>query len=337
MSRHTRGSAVPAALIEALSSASRVVVVSHVRPDGDAFGSALGLAGYLRAAGREVVVAGLRPVPSSYAFLAGVDGILEAEAYRGAAGDLLAVCDCGAAERLAAPLRPWLARLPTVCIDHHKTNDGFARIDYIDPSASSTAELVWRVGRKAGWPLEPATAEALWVGLVTDTGRFGYDNASPAALRCAAALQERGRIRTGWINEQVYGSVSETQLRLQALAIGSLRRSADGLVAVVSLTREQYAACGATSIDSENFVDLPRSIRGVRLAAFLYAADEGRTSRLSLRTTPPYDASAICREFGGGGHERAAGATLEEPVPAARERVFERLRRLAAAASGRAE
>ncbi len=325
---------VPQALIEALERATRVVIVSHVKPDGDAFGSALGLAGFLSAAGRRSVVTGLQPVPESYAFLTGVDAIVEPTAYRMADGDLIAVCDCGAADRIPEALRPCLAKLPSVCIDHHKSNAGFAQVDYIDPAASSTAELVWRVSRRAGWPLDSATAEALWVGLVTDTGRFGYDNTSPATLRCAMDLQDRGGVRTGWINEQIYGSLSEAQLRLQARAINSLRRTPDGRVALVSLTQADYAACCATSLDSENFVDLPRSLRGTCLAAFVYAAHDDNSSRFSLRTTPPYDASEICRGLGGGGHARAAGATLPEPVPAASERVFTLLREIA---SGRAE
>jgi len=316
------GVPVPDALVTALSTAKRVVVVSHVKPDGDAFGSALGLAGFLRAAGRTAVVVGLEPVPQTYAFLRGVADIVPAAAYVPAEGDVMAICDCGAPDRIPAPLQKAAAALPCVCIDHHKTNSGFSGTAYIDSAASSTAELVWRVARHAGWTLDAATAEALWVGVVTDTGRFAYDCTSPATLEFAADLLRRGGVRTAVVNEQVYGQVSEAQLRLQARAIESLLRSEDGRVAIVSLSQDDYAACGATSVDSENFVDIARSIRGVEAAAFLYASEEGRVTRVSLRSVPPYDASAFCQARGGGGHARAAGATLRMPVAEARGRVL---------------
>jgi nanoRNase/pAp phosphatase (c-di-AMP/oligoRNAs hydrolase)/lysophospholipase L1-like esterase len=321
----TSGSPVPEDLVAALAGAKRVVVLSHVKPDGDAFGSALGLVGYLRAAGHAAISVGLEPVPQTYAFLEGIGSIVPAERYEPADGDVVAICDCGALDRIPAALREVAARLPSVCIDHHKTNSGFAGPAYIDPAASSASELVWRIGRRAGWPLDAPTAEALWVGLVTDTGRFAYDCTSPATLRCAADVLERGGVRTAVINELVYGQVSEAQLRLQARAIGSLVRSDDGRVAVICLTQDDYVACATTSVDSENFVDIARSIRGVNVAAFLYAGEGGRVSRLSLRSLPPHDASDFCQKRGGGGHARAAGATLPMPVPEARTQVLKDL------------
>jgi len=321
-----QGLPVPDALVRALNEARRVVVVTHLKPDGDAFGSALGLAGYLRAAGRPALVLGLDPVTDTYSFLRGLSGDrLPADQYQPAEGDLMAICDCGGLDRIPEPLRVIAATLPTVCIDHHKTNAGFTPVAYIDPAASSTAELVWRVAQRAGWPMDEATAEALWVGLVTDTGRFAYDCTSPATLRCAADVLEQGRVQTSDINDAVYGRVSEARLRLQQRAIASLQRSPDGRVSIVSLTHEDYAACGATSAESENFVDIARSIRGVEVAAFLYAGEQGRVSRLSLRAAPPYDAGQFCQRFGGGGHARASGATLELPVPEARAQLLKLL------------
>ncbi len=317
--------APPGALQEALESARRVVVVSHEKPDGDAFGSALALAGFLRAAGRAAVAVGLEPVGDAYRFLRGLRDALPAEGFRPAEGDLVAICDCGAPDRIPATLREVVRGLPSVCIDHHKTNTGFAGPAYLDQGASSTAELIWRLACSAGWPLDPPTAEALWVGLVTDTGRFGYSNTSPAALECAADVLRRGQVDTAAVHEEIYGNQSPARLQLQQRAIASLVRAAGGRVALISLTAEDYAACAADARDSENFVDIARSIRGVDIAAFLYAGAEGRESRLSLRTRAPYDAAGFCRALGGGGHARAAGATLRLPIPAARRDVLERL------------
>lgn len=315
----------PAALLAALASARRVVIVSHEKPDGDAFGSALALAGFLRAAGRPAVAVGLEPVGDAYRFLRGLRDALSAEAYRPAEGDLVAICDCGAPDRIPGPLREAAARLPSVCIDHHKTNTGFKGLAYLDPAASSTAELIWRLACAAGWPMEPPTAEALWVGLVTDTGRFAYDCTSPATLECAADVLRRGSVDSAGINEELFGNISVARLQLQQRALASFERAAEGRIAVISLAAEDYAACAADARDSENFVDIARSIRGVDLAAFLYAGAEGRESRLSLRTRAPFDAAGFCRALGGGGHARAAGATLPLPIPEARREVLRRL------------
>ncbi len=316
---------VPDAMIEKLLSAPRVVIVSHVKPDGDAFGSTLALAHLLQNAGRNAIVVGLEPVAPSYQFLTQTQPILPAAEYLPQEGDLFAVCDCGSPDRLPGPLQVFLEKLPSVSIDHHKTNSGFGDVSYVDPSASSTAELIWRIARKAGWPLDQASATALWVGVVTDTGRFAYDNTTPETLEFAADLLRQGQLSTAEVNEQVYGNVPEAQLRLQARAIDSLQRSPDGRVALISLARSDYDACGAAGTDSENFVNLPRSLRGVTVAGLLYEGDQPDQTRLSLRSRPPYDASLFCSRHGGGGHARAAGATLDIPISEARQSILREL------------
>jgi len=177
--------------------------------------------------------------------------------------------------------------------------------------------MVWRLLCRAGWPITRGVAEALWVGVATDTGRFAYDNVTPETLRCAAALVERG-VRTSFVNDQVYGNIPERRLRLQARAIESLERSQDGRVAMIYLTQVDFDACGATNFDTENFVDLARFVEGVQIAAFLYAGEGGKVTRVSLRMEPPYDAGEFCLRYGGGGHARAAGATLGSPLPESR-------------------
>jgi phosphoesterase RecJ-like protein len=314
-----------AELIATLLAAERVVVVSHLKPDGDAYGSALALAGLLRAAGKRTVVTGLQPASPTYSFLKGYEEIVPAADFVSKPGDVLAICDSAAPDRIAAELRPLLDRLPSVCIDHHKTNDGFTTRSYIDASASSTSELVWRIARQADWPLAPAVAEALWAGIVTDTGRFAYDCTAPTTLRAAADLLENGGVRSAELNEHLFGQFSLRQIRLQREALASLTLSDDGRIGMISLTQADYDACGATSVDSENFVDIVRAVEGVEVAVFLYAGAFGKATRVSLRTRPPYDASEFCQRLGGGGHARAAGATIEAPVEETRAEVMQAL------------
>lgn len=307
---------VPEKLIGALMSAKRVITVTHVKPDGDAYGSSLGLAGFLRAAGRDAVAVGSFPVPDIYEILDWRGLMIPASEYVPRDGDLIAVCDCGSPDRVLESMRGYAAELPSVCIDHHKTNDGFAGHEYIVPEASSASELVWEIARTAGWPLTRQTAEAIWIGIMTDTGRFAYDSTSPGTFLAASELLARGGVRTSLINECVYGHTTESRLRLQARAIESLKVSGDGRLAMISLSPADYAEFNTESVDSENFVDIPRSITGVEIAAFVYAAGEDSV-KISLRTQPPHDAADFCKSLGGGGHARAAGATISGAVPEA--------------------
>ena len=310
-------------LISAIESARRVVAVSHIKPDGDALGSALGLVGCLRAAGRDAIATTLSPLPDYYGFLEHLSLVVPVAEVVPQDGDLLVFCDCSGPDRIPADAR-WLAdRMPCACIDHHKTNAGFAPVQYVDPDCGSASELVWRVAKKAGWPIDAATAEALWVGVYTDTGRFSFDSTTPDTLRCAADLLEKG-VRTNLVTERIYNETTLVRLRLRERAIGNIRCGAGGRVAFTHLGSEDYAALGCTSADSEFFVDIPRSIRGVQVAAFLYAS--GQDACLSLRTVPPYDASAFCRRHGGGGHERASGATFRgKSVEELRDALLEEL------------
>ena len=305
------------AIIHAIESARRVVAVSHLKPDGDALGSALGLVGCLRAAGRDAVATTLSPLPDYYGFLEHLRLIVPVRDIAPRDGDLLVFCDCSGPDRIPEEARHLAGAMPCACIDHHKTNAGFAPVQYVDPDCGSASELVWRVAKKAGWPIDAATAEALWVGIYTDTGRFTFDSTTPDTLRCAAELLEKG-VRTNLVTEKIYNETSLARLRLRARAIETLRLGAEGRVAFMHLGAADYAELGCTPADSEFFVDIPRSIRGVRAAAFLYAVGPDAAS-LSLRTVPPHDASEFCRLRGGGGHARASGATF-------RGRSFDELR-----------
>ena len=308
----------------------RLVVTAHVRPDGDALGAALGLTLGLRAGGLDAICAGVEPIAEEYRFLDGVAEIVPAAAFVPAEGDALVVVDCGDTSRIAEGMRPHAAALLRFCIDHHKSNAGFAPVRLIDPKASSSAELVLAILDAGGFPVGRAAAEALWTGLVTDTGRFSYPCTAPSTLRAAARLVECGA-RFDLINERVYGLFELKRLRLQRRLLDSLEVSAGGRVALASLGPADYAAESCTHADSDNFVDIPRSVKGVLVAVFLRQVDAEPSVNVSLRTREPYDASRICAAWGGGGHERAAGATIAGPLAEVRDKVRRELEALVSA------
>ncbi len=312
-----------------LAAPGRFAVATHLRPDGDAFGSALGLCHALRAAGREAFPLGLGPAPETYDCLEGFGWNVPAEGFEPRPDDTLVVCDCGTPERLPAAVRPFAASMATLCIDHHEPGAGFPGPCLVRPAAASASEVVFDVLKRAGLPVGRAAAEALWVGIATDTGRFCYDATSPATMRAAAELLALG-VRTQLLSECVYGAFPLRRLRLQKRLLGTLRTLAGGAVAVCSLSPEDYAAEGCDSADSENFVDVARAVRGVRLAAFVRKVRPDGKVNVSLRTKEPFDAAAICAEWEGGGHKRAAGATLAGGLDEILELVSARLARAAA-------
>lgn len=313
-------------VLEALLAAPRVVAVSHEHPDGDALGSALALAAFLRNAGRDAIAAGIEPLPDTLGFLAESAGglLVSAADFRSRPGDLVCFLDCNGIHRVPAPLRPALAGISSfACIDHHLSDAYPSPAVYAIPDASSTSELVWNVAQAAGWPLTQPIADALWTGIVTDTGRFSYPCSRPSTLRCAAALLEAGA-RAPLVADECFHLVTLRRLRLQRRLLDSLELHAGGRVAFAMLSPADYAAEGATTADSETFVNIPRFLRGVEAAVFLYSATPGLVN-LSMRTVAPLDAAAFCARFGGGGHARAAGATIRQALPEVRAAVLESL------------
>jgi phosphoesterase RecJ-like protein len=305
-------------VLDRLLAAKRIVVTAHIRPDGDALGSALALGALLRKQGKSVQVALDRAEIGVAGILDGVDELVPT-AQADPQAELLVVVDCGAKDRLPQALIPWVGRVPTINIDHHPTNTRYGDVQWIEPKASSAGEMIWRLSQQAGWTLDRMIAEALWVALITDTGRFAYESTSAETLRCAADLRTYG-VRTPWLNEQIYTLFDWKVLQLRKCAYDSLEVWQDGRVTVVSLTYEDFAAAGCTKADAEDIIEIPRSVRGSDVALFLYETEANATAtRVSIRTRPPLDAIALASRYGGGGHHRAAGASVPGNLEVARE------------------
>lgn len=307
-----------------LTCSGRIIITAHVRPDGDAVGSALALCLALRGMGRSAVCVGVEPISEAFGFLEGQEAMISAQDYFPDVGDVMAIVDCGDFSRIPEALQEHAKERIGFCIDHHKNYAGFAPNSLIDTSASSAAELVQAVIEAGHMPMNRAIAEALWVGMVTDTGRFSYPGTKPETLRRAAVLLELGT-RFAMINETLFNTVRLCRLKLKRRLIASLEVSENGKVAVGSLSPDDYAAEQCEATESENFVDIVRSIKGVKIALFIRQTSVSETVNISLRTAEPFDAAQICAEWDGGGHARAAGATLHGSLAAQRDKVFARL------------
>jgi bifunctional oligoribonuclease and PAP phosphatase NrnA len=270
---------------------------------------------------------GLDPIPRRYRFLIEHDTIVNAAAIAPHHFDLLVVLDTGAIDRMPAAMQAWVPQLTTLNIDHHPTNTQFADDNWVDPAASSVGEMLAVMAGEAGWRISEPAAQALWVAIVTDTGRFSFSNTRAPVMRTAARLLETG-IAPERLNHRVYEESALAQIRLQGRAIDRLEVHAEGRIAMVSLAREDFAAVDATGEDADEIVEIPRRVQGALIALFLYElpGEEPRATKVSLRTVAPFDAGAFCRDMGGGGHARAAGCTLPLPLTQARTHILDLLK-----------
>jgi bifunctional oligoribonuclease and PAP phosphatase NrnA len=291
-------------------------LTTHESPDGDAIGSLIGAGLALEEAGRDVwlYLAGSTPMPHEYGFLP-----LE-RIQRELPDDLeqreLWAFDCGSARRIGPDERVLERPLRIINVDHHHDNTRFGAFDLVDPEAACTAQIVERLLREAGIVLSTPVAEALYVGLVTDTGRFQYANTTAEAFRLAARLVDAGA-RPSRVFAEIWETVPFAKQRLLGIALEHARLEASGRLLVTWLTRDDYASAGADEPFSEGVVDHLRAVEGVTVAALVREPREldGPRHKVSLRGRDAgVDVSKIARGRGGGGHVGAAGFTSDETL-----------------------
>jgi phosphoesterase RecJ-like protein len=307
-----------AAVVAALAEKDRFLVTSHEAPDGDALGSLLAMELALRSLGKDAVMflGGEAPLPGEYRFLELTERGLRRELPDDAAERVLVAVDCASAGRVGA--EPGLVkRAPyTVNVDHHHDNPRFGDVNLVVEEASSTGEVLAELFRELGVALTPEIAEALYIALVTDTGRFQYANTTPKALRLAAELVEAGA-DVHRVFQGVYENVQFAKLKLLARALDRARVLEGGEIVVSHLLRDDFEAVGATEPYSEGIIDVLRSVEGSLVSALIREPprDGGPARKVSLRSSvDEVDVSAIARKSGGGGHREAAGFSSELSV-----------------------
>lgn len=300
-------------VLEALRSADRLVLVTHENPDGDALGSLVAMQGVLRTLGKDSVMfiaADEFPLPYEYRFFS-LEGLVT-EPPHDIAERLVVFLDCGNIDRSPAVLDGTPLRI--VNIDHHHDNTRFGAIDHVVDAASCTAEIVWDLMRGLGVEATPEIADALYVGLVTDTGKFMYENTGTRAHVMAAELIAAG-VDVHGIYRRLYEGTPYAKLELLARGLRNVRRFEDGAITLSRLTVADFEESGAEESYSEGIIDHLRGVAGTRVAVLVREltdpAKHGR-SKISLRSADgSVDVSVIARAGGGGGHRQAAGFTTE--------------------------
>ena len=290
--------------------AQRIALLAHEHPDGDCLGSALGFAHILQAMGKVCVPACADPAPKSFAFLPGIETLqntLGDECF-----DLVIALDAGELTRYG-PLyehhRTFLDSITILNMDHHISSHGCGQVNIIDPASAATAELLILFQQQAQLPLNTDAATCLLTGIITDTASFQHTSTTPRTLEVGAVL-----LRTGAIPETIARPIFRTQplaqMRFRSLVIEKAQTACDGQLIWSYTNDEMLAATGATADMDDNFSGTLRDVEGVKIAVLFKGYGDQQSTRLSIRSAEPYNAAEICERFGGGGHARAAGATL---------------------------
>jgi bifunctional oligoribonuclease and PAP phosphatase NrnA len=315
-------------ICEALLRYRRIVVTSHMRPDGDAVGSSLALAWALRELGTDARVVHHDAPPSQLAEFPGIADIEVGDTVP-AGTDAVVVLECGDVARTGLA---GIEALPVINIDHHPGNTGYGEVQWFDGTAGACGEMVFEIIAELGVPLTAEMATHLFVAVVTDTGSFRYPGVSPRTFLIGARLLEAGADPVG-ISRKLFDSHTLGRLRLQGAVLQTLELDPSGRLAMLTLTDGVLAASGGTAEETDGLINLPLSVKAIQAAVFFKEADDGHW-RVSLRSKGDIDVGRVARGFGGGGHKNASGFTLAGPLDAVRATVLERVAPEVAAHAG---
>ncbi|HUF77405.1 MAG TPA: bifunctional oligoribonuclease/PAP phosphatase NrnA [Thermoanaerobaculia bacterium] len=310
----------PEALVAKIRQGNRFLLTSHVSPDGDSIGSALGLARVLRGMGKGALVWTSDPVPGVYRHLPGVDRVHTGPEPPGGYPerfDAVVALECPSLDR--SGLDQQLGVLPILNIDHHLGNQHYGQVNWVDTAAPSVGEMVYRLARTMNVTPDAETANLLYMTIVTDTGGFRFSNATEAAFEASAQLVREGA-RPELVAQWIHENRPEAALRLLAEVLASLELHDGGRIATVLLTRDMLERAGADPSHTEGLVDYPRTIAGVQAVALLREREDGNC-KVSLRSRGEVDVETIARSHGGGGHRNAAGFELEGKPEAVKPRI----------------
>ena len=294
------------ALRKYVSSGKHCVILPHVGADGDCLGSALAFCRFMNHSGLEASIILEEPVPEKYNYLE-KGAHFSIHDGKPIVSDFIVCLDTGDFKRLGERGKALQCGID-FNIDHHKTNSGFAKINYIDTTVSSTGEIVYKIMAAEGFEFDKITSEGLFTAISTDTGGLRYSNTTPESMRICAHLLETG-IDIGEISHRAFDMTPYPKLMLKCRAIEKMRLHCSGHIAVISLRKEDFSFLGGKDEYFDGIVNITVNTEGVLTGALLRETDAG--IKVNLRSnTDAIDVSEIADSYGGGGHHRAAGCTV---------------------------
>lgn len=278
------------------------LILTHRHPDGDTLGSAFALHRALSTIGKSSMVRCIDEFPEKFSFL--WDGISNSEI----AYDKIIAVDIADTKLLGEEFENKYGNNVFICIDHHLSNHHYAEYTLLEEKAA-TAEIIYELLGEMGIEIDPKIAGCIYVGLATDTGCFTFSNTEPSTHHAAAEMMEKGA-DFALINRLMFETKSFSYLKLEQMALSTIELHFGGKCAVMTITQEMFSESGSNDSECDGIASLPRKIEGVSVGVTIRERTDG-TYKVSIRTIEPYDASKICANFGGGGHNRAAGCEFE--------------------------
>jgi phosphoesterase RecJ-like protein len=298
----------------------RFAILSHVRPDGDALGSQLGLALSLSKLGKTVMLRNEDGLLEKYSFLPGGE-FLQTPQGEPQDFDVAIALDTATQARLGTATELVRSAKIWINIDHHPSNPGYGDLVYIDSTAPATGQILFELIQSQGLPMDAAIAENLFVAISTDTGSFQYPNTTARTFEIGAELVRVG-VDVGRVSQLLYESYPRRRTELLRELLGTMRFEANGQIACFSLSLKVAAELGVKPEDNEGLIDHLRAIQGVIVAIFFEELAEGKV-RVSMRSkNERVDVSAICQKFGGGGHKLAAGARVRGTLAEVEQKIL---------------
>lgn len=302
-------------IIDSLKKATHVLISAHTNPDGDAIGAMVAMGHFCENLKIPYTILLEEAVPRFEYLTKHVHTATEVSEPI----DTMLALDCGDVSRVVGYEAYFTKASITVSIDHHITNTAYAQYNYVKPEASSTSELVFDLIEAADVVLTKELAIALYTGILTDTGGFMHSCTSPRTLQIAAKLIEKDFNFSSLYHKLIHEKSLAT-IALQGRATNHLKQIREGIF-MTYITEQDMSEVGATKEDIDSIVSFLKTIQGIEMIAFLYPLGTGDGFKLSTRSNPPYNVAAFCQQFGGGGHERASGATLKMPLEQAIQKI----------------
>lgn len=313
---------------EALKKHDRFLLASHVNPEGDAIGSLLAMDSLLRRLGKQSTIICEDPFPERLYCLPYRERwhvYNEMKDKRGQFEALL-VTDCPTLERIGKAKELMGPDTVVFNIDHHISNVNFGRYNFIRAQAAACGEVVFEIFKEMGMKLTKEEATALYVSLSTDTGSFKYSNTGVRAHQIAAELIQAG-IDVDRINEELYATYSLNKIQLYSRLLDKVKTAFGGKVAWVAMDRADLQVSGGTYEDTEGFIDFLKYLKEVKVAFFLSEMENPNEVKVSFRSKGNYDVNQIATAFGGGGHKKASGCTIQAPLSEATDRVLQEVQK----------
>jgi len=312
-------------IIESVKTARRMLITSHLDPDGDSIGSQLALKGWLMDSAKEVRIINQGKIPSKYLFLDEEKAIEDFDSAKAIdwSADLIFVLECPNLERIGEVKKLLKEGAKVINLDHHPDNSFFGDISYVDTQACALGEIIYELLIYSGYRLNKLTATQLYAAILTDTGRFRFSNTTPEALRIGAELITLGA-NPREINNQIYYNNSNASLKLLGFLLLNLETFANGKISSLVIDQQTMEELKVSKEDTEGFVDYSLFLKGAEVGVLFTQKNDSKT-KVSLRSQNSFDVSALARTFGGGGHRNAAGCTVNQDLNSTKELILKKI------------